>query len=103
MRFGEIRFDPQGLLIMTDRFPGSVLLRQGDSKIVVGFSEIGFDPQSLFEVSDRFFRPAVDPKGGSQVVLGQPGIGILRQRVAPEGFEVVVGARLSPGSRSQQQ
>ena len=44
LRFSEIGFDPQRLLVLVDGFPELARLLQGDPQIVVRLGIVGLDP-----------------------------------------------------------
>ena len=58
-RRGEIRLDPQRLLVVADGFPELARLLQGDPEVVVRLGVIGLDPQGLLQMIYRFRQPAL--------------------------------------------
>lgn len=51
----------------------------------------------------RLLRPSQLGQSNSQIIIRDPALRVLGEGVSPEGFEIVIGVRLPPGSRSQQQ
>ena len=61
----------------------------------------GIDPHILRVLLGRFFQPVLVHQHVSQIVMRHPAIRIMRQRIPPERFQVLINRALLPGRAPQ--
>src|SRR5580658_5348390 len=81
---------------MVRRFLPPTQSIQGKTQIVMRHDVIGLDSQSIFIMPDGIAWLPLAQEHICQIVVRHPTLGIFRQGIAPERFQILINASLLP-------